>query len=135
MTNADGIRTMSDAELATFIRKVYLSYDFSMFDFNLERWLGKPLDKEEKVMKLSDTIELMTSENWQDRFKAEYLQTKIRYEKLHEMIIRREAGKLDFETPIPFESWVAQERHMGLYLHELELQAAIHGIALPKITV
>lgn len=44
-------------------------------------------------MELKDTIELMTSEEWKDRFIAEYLQTKIRYEKLHKLLVRREAGK------------------------------------------
>ena len=32
-------------------------------------------------MELKDTIELMSSADWKDRFIAEYLQTKIRYEK------------------------------------------------------
>lgn len=84
-------------------------------------------------LELKDTVELMTSENWQDRFIAEYEQTKIRYEKLHNVFVKREAGKLDFETPIPIESWKAQLSHMGKYLFELEKQAAIHGIKLPKI--
>ena len=34
-------------------------------------------------MELKDTIDLMTSEDYKDRFKAEYYQTKIRYDKLH----------------------------------------------------
>lgn len=81
-------------------------------------------------MTLKDTVDLMTSENWKDRFVAEYRQVKIRYEKLHKLIIKREAGKLDFETPIPLESWEEQAYHMGRYLYELEKQAAIHGIEL-----
>lgn len=87
----------------------------------------------ENCMELKDTVELMTSENWKDRFIAEYAQTKIRYEKLHKLFVKREAGKLDFETPIPIESWKAQLSAMGHYLYELEKQAAIHGIELPKI--
>lgn len=84
-------------------------------------------------MELKDTVELMTSNDWTDRFKAEYLQTKIRYEKLHKMIVMREVGKQTFNTPIPLESWKAQISHMGQYLYELEKQAAIHGIELPKV--
>lgn len=84
-------------------------------------------------MELKDTVELMTSADWKDRFKAEYLQTKIRYEKLHKMIIKREVGKCEFDTPIPLESWKTQAQYMGLYLYELEKQAVIHGIDLPKI--
>ena len=84
-------------------------------------------------MELKDTVELMTSSDWKDRFKAEYLQTKIRYEKLHKLIIAREVGKIDFNTPISLESWKTQASHMGLYLYELEKQACIHGIELPKV--
>lgn len=45
MTNADVIRNMTDDDLATFIRAVYLAgkngEGFEMFDFNLEQWLQK----------------------------------------------------------------------------------------------
>lgn len=34
-------------------------------------------------MELKDTIPQMTSEDYKERFKAEYYQTKIRYWKLH----------------------------------------------------
>lgn len=84
-------------------------------------------------MELKDTVELMTSSSWKDRFLAEYAQTKIRYEKLHAMVVKREVGKCPFETPIPLDSWHAQLHHMGNYLHELEKQAALHEIELPKI--
>lgn len=84
-------------------------------------------------MELKDTVELMTSADWKDRFVAEYLQVKIRYNKLLKLIIKRDAGKCDFVTPIPLESWKAQLHHMYLYLYELEKQAVIHGIELPKL--
>jgi hypothetical protein len=86
-------------------------------------------------MELIETIGLMSSADWKDRFIAEYLQTKIRYEKLHKLIVKREVGKHGFDTPVPFESWKEQAYHMGLYLYELEKQAAIHGIELPKVLV
>lgn len=84
-------------------------------------------------MELKDTTELMQSADWKGRFIAEYLQTKIRYDKLHKLIIKREIGKHGFDTPIPLESWKTQAQHMGMYLYELEKQAAIHGIELPKV--
>ena len=84
-------------------------------------------------MELKDTIELMNSSDWKDRFMAEYLQTKIRYEKLHNLIVKREVGKHGFNTPIPLESWKTQAYHMGLYIFELEKQAVLHGIELPKV--
>ena len=41
---------------------------------------------EEKCIEtLSDTFDLMCSKDYKDRFRAEYYQTKIRYEKLHKM--------------------------------------------------
>ena len=43
-------------------------------------------------MELKDTVELMNSADYKERFKAEYLQTKIRYDKLHKLIIKMEAG-------------------------------------------
>lgn len=86
-------------------------------------------------MTLEGTIGMMTSGDWRDRFVAEYLQTKIRYEKLHRLIVKREVGKLDFNTPIPLESWKYQAYHMEMYLLELEKQAEIHGIDLPRIEV
>lgn len=39
---------------------------------------------------LKDTIELMNSSDYKDRFKAEYYQLKIRYTKLHAMEVRAE---------------------------------------------
>ena len=88
-----------------------------------------------EVSELKDTIGLMTSYDWKDRFVAEYLQTKIRYEKLHKLIVKREVGKHGFYTPIPMTSWKEQAYHMGLYLFELEKQAVIHGIELPNVVV
>ena len=85
------------------------------------------------TMELKDTVELMTSPHWKDRFLAEYLQTKIRYKKLHKMIVKREVGKCDFDTPIPLSSWKMQAQAMGVYLFELEKQAILHGIELPEV--
>ena len=42
-------------------------------------------------MELKDTIDLMNSGDYKERFIAEYYQTKIRYEKLHKMFIKYEA--------------------------------------------
>lgn len=38
---------------------------------------------------LEDTIELMKSDDYKERFVAEYMQTKIRYNNLHRMKIGR----------------------------------------------
>lgn len=81
-------------------------------------------------MELKDTIELMSSEDYKERFKAEYLQTKIRYDKLHKMLIKNEAGKLDFKPTCPITTLLTQKRYMGEYLRCLEIRAEIEGIDL-----
>lgn len=83
-----------------------------------------------KMYELSDTIELMTSEDYKERFKAEYWQTKIRYEKLHNMIVKYEAGTLNFEPNCSLEIFKKQASAMGNYLYVLEVRAEIEGIIL-----
>lgn len=81
-------------------------------------------------MELKDTIKLMESEDYKERFRAEYYQTKIRYDKLHKMIIKYEAGTLDFEPSCSLELLKDQANFMGNYLHILEIRAEIEHICL-----
>lgn len=50
------------------------------------------------VNSLNETIELMTSSDYKDRFKAEYYQLEYRYNKLKKMLEDWDADKLSF-TP------------------------------------
>lgn len=61
------------------------------------------------MMELKDTVEMMNSSDYKERFKAEYYQTKIRYEKLHSMLIKNEAGVLDFKPTCPVAKLVEQK--------------------------
>ena len=92
-------------------------------------------------MTLKDTVELMTSENWKDRFVAEYRQTKIRYEKLKRLNTKIEAAEYtrgsdtDIRVTMPLHDCPSyllkdQQHFMGEYLHILEVRAAIEGIDL-----
>lgn len=81
-------------------------------------------------MKMKDTVALMNSEDYKERFKAEYWQTKIRYEKLHRMIVRHDAGTLNFKPTCPIDLLRQQKSHMGQYLYCLEVRAEIEGIDL-----
>lgn len=81
-------------------------------------------------MELKDTIELMNSESYKERFKAEYYQTKIRYDKLHKMITKLKAGTLTFEPKCNEEILTAQAQFMLCYLNTLEVRAEIEGIEL-----
>ena len=80
-------------------------------------------------MELKDTITLMASEDHRDRFRAEYQQTKIRYDKLHKMLVRYDAGTLTFE-PTNISLLREQAAAMGKYLYLLEERAELEQIEL-----
>ena len=110
-------------------------------------------------MELKETIELMQSGDYRERFKAEYLQTKIRYEKLKAFNTKIEASfrtggnvlfdphsvrpdcggvecRVVVEMPkhdCPEDLLREQQRVMGEYLHILEVRAVIEGIDLLHI--
>lgn len=81
-------------------------------------------------MELKDTIEMMNSADYKERFIAEYRQTKIRYEKLHKMLVKADAGKLDFKPTCTLDLLREQKAAMGKYLYCLEVRAQIEGIDL-----
>lgn len=96
---------------------------------------------EAKNTAFEHTIEMMRSPNYKERFKAEYLQTLIRYEKLKAFNTRIEAAhKTRFAKPgsmveepkhdCPLDVLREQQSIMGQYLHMLELRAVIEGINL-----
>ena len=89
-------------------------------------------------MKLKETVEMMNSADYKERFKAEYFQTKIRYEKLHKMTTKYEAGIMEndaskylgFIPTCPLKLLLSQKRNMGMYLHDLEVRAALEHVPL-----
>lgn len=81
-------------------------------------------------MDLINTIPMMDNADYKERFKAEYYQTKIRYEKLHKMVVKYEAGTLNFTPKCSLELLKEQKKHMGMYLNCLEIRAEIEGIEL-----
>ena len=83
-----------------------------------------------RAMQLRDTIPMMESEDYKERFRAEYHQTKIRYGKLHQMCVRYEAGTLDFTPSCSLDLLKEQKAAMGKYLRTLEFRAEIEGIEL-----
>lgn len=90
------------------------------------------------MMELKDTVTMMNSEDYKERFKAEYYQTKIRYEKLKAFNTKIEAAHYNtteakVEMPkhdCPDELLHTQQALMGQYLHILEVRAVIEGIDL-----
>lgn len=81
-------------------------------------------------MELKDTVEMMLSEDYKERFKAEYWQLKIRYEKLADMLVKYKNGALDFEPTCSYEELYEQFIYMEHYLISLEMRASIEGIEL-----
>lgn len=67
---------------------------------------------------------------WQERRKREYREMKERYEKLHRMVTKYEAGTLKVAPKCSIELLKQQKRHMGEYLHDLEIRAEIDGVEL-----
>lgn len=82
------------------------------------------------MKELRETIEMMTSEDYKERFKAEFWQTKIRYHKLWGMICRYESGELDFEPKCSEDLLRKQLDAMSKYLRCLNERARIEGIEL-----
>ena len=77
---------------------------------------------------LAETVELMNSADYKDRFRAEYLQDKIRYEKLKTMVDKWDAGKLEFTPTCPREIYNFQLKAMKEKLDVLVIRAKIEGI-------
>lgn len=91
-------------------------------------------------MELRDTVYAMKSVDYKERFKAEYFQLKIRYEKLKAFNTKIEAAerwafctKQPSQAPehdCPLELLREQQRTMEEYLHILEIRAEIEKIDL-----
>nr|DAS36513.1 MAG TPA: hypothetical protein [Caudoviricetes sp.] len=70
-------------------------------------------------------------DNYKDRFKTEYVELKLRYKKLHKMLVKHDAGKLDFKPTCPIDLLKEQKSLMGQYLYVLEVRAEIEDVNLP----
>lgn len=85
-------------------------------------------------MKLDDTIEMMISEDYKKRFKAEHAQLLIRYDGLKNMLAKWDAGELNFKPTCPRSTYNLQLSAMETYLGILETRAVAEGIELVDIT-
>lgn len=83
-------------------------------------------------MELNDTIKLMESDNYRDRFKAEYYQVKIRHDKLGETLKKYDKNELDFKPKCPYSLLLEQYRVMREYLNLLRWRADIEEIRLDE---
>ena len=81
-------------------------------------------------MKLQDTIELMNSEDFKDRVKAEYYQLKIRLDGLKKMLKKYKEGTLEFTPNCDYDLLHTQLVYMEGYMVVLETRAEIENIKL-----
>lgn len=73
---------------------------------------------------------LCVPDTWQDPMQREYRETKDRYERLHWMVTKYEAGVLEYTPKCSIELLKQQKKHMGEYLHDLEVGAFVEGVEL-----
>ena len=121
----DKIRNQKSFEIKQEVLKVYPS--------SIE--ITKIKEKKEKNnMELKETVELMNSKDYKERFVAEYHQVKIRYEKLKNFCYKIEVeemlGKEVTKHDCPLELLREQQEYMGLYLSILEKRALIENVEL-----
>ena len=81
-------------------------------------------------MQLNETVNLMNSDDYQDRFKAEYKQLSIRLQGLERMIYMYDMGELSFEPKCSLELLASQALSMRTYQAILEERARIENINL-----
>ena len=82
------------------------------------------------MLELKDTIEDMLSDDYRERFIAEYNQVKIRLRKLEDIISLYCKKELDFTLATPIDMLVRQKLFMFRYMKILEDRARYEGINL-----
>ena len=77
---------------------------------------------------LETTIPMMTSEDYRERFRAEFYQLHARYEALCEMLYKWDCGELNFEPKSDYFLLREQKRVMQEYLSILVDRAEVEDI-------
>jgi hypothetical protein len=83
-------------------------------------------------MELKETIEMMNSADYKERFKAEYLQVVIRYKKLSAMLEKWDKGELSFVPTCPRSTYNMQVKAMTDYIAVLEARAVMENVNLEE---
>lgn len=86
-------------------------------------------------MELKDTIEMMNSADYKERFRAEYYQVVIRYKKLKVMLEKWDNEELDFSPTCPRSTYNIQIKAMTDYIAILEARAVMENIDLEDVNV
>lgn len=86
-------------------------------------------------MKLADTVEMMNSSDYKERFKAEYAQLAIRYYGLRNMLEKWDNGTLEFEPTCPRSTYNLQIKAMTDYIAVLEARAVMENVDLGDVII
>ena len=89
----------------------------------------------ENDMELKDTIEMMVSDDYKERFRAEYYQLVIRYNKLKAMIEKWDNGTLEFKPTCPRSTYNLQIKAMTDYIAVLEARAVMENVYLEDVII
>lgn len=82
------------------------------------------------MMELRDTVELMVSDDYEERFRAEYWQLRIRKKELEHLIKAMDKGTLDFTPTCPYTLMRQQHKAMEAYFRVLLDRSAAEHIDL-----
>lgn len=77
-------------------------------------------------------LKLIKSDDYKIRLLGEYYELKERYNKLHKMLIKYEAGTLEIELFCPFDLLERQCNLMGRYLKVLEIRLEMEHIEIKR---
>ena len=81
-------------------------------------------------MQLKDTVPMMESVDYKERFKAEYLQLEIREKGLRNLLKKYKDSTLTFKPSCSYDLLNGQLKAMELYATYLEERVEIEGIDL-----
>lgn len=79
---------------------------------------------------LEETVDLMLSDNWEDRFKAEYYQLEYRYVALNKSLMEADLSAETAEQTMNLHYRREQLNNMRMYLLSMKTVAAAEGIEL-----
>lgn len=107
------------------------------YEDGYKSWCPKDVfEKHNFVVKneaLAKTCESMVSSDYKERFKAEYIQLKNRFDGLKKMLDAWDDKKLSFVPTCPRDLYGEQVTDMELYLRVLERRAKLEDIDLSDI--
>ena len=88
---------------------------------------------DKRPMELADTAEMMMSKDYKERFRTEYCQVVIRYQKLKAMLEKWDNGELNFTPTCPRSTYNMQIKAMTDYIAVLEARAVMENVELQEV--